>query len=176
MTLVSFGLSAAYNRTGGSSTRPTIAFQSRAQMLKFASRIRLVSETGESIRFIHAEEAERLFRAGQALRRESGKTVRELFLPDHRPQEGRSAQSDSRRSVYKETLDGGTELLMETQSESRPVVTRPCRAYKMKTIRRTLRPCYETVVQQALRCPSSDEECSPGSRASTPQSRPPTRR
>jgi len=129
-------------------------------MLKFASRIRLVSETGELIRFVHAEEAERLFRAGQALRRESGKTVRELLLPDRHPQQSSFIRSDSRSSVYKETLDGGAKLLIETRNATRPVVTLPCHVYKMKTIRSSQKPFYEAVVQQALSRSISDEEYS----------------
>ena len=150
--LVGAGPSAAHNRTGGSSTRPIVPFQSRARMLKFASRIRLVSETGEQIRFVHAEEAERLLRAGRALRRESGKTVRELFLPDYRPLESSFTQTDSRNSVYMETLNGGSRLNIETGTIlAREVTTRPCRAYKMKLIRESLQPLYRTIVHEATK-------------------------
>jgi hypothetical protein len=121
-------------------------------MLKFASRIRLVSETGEQIRFVHAEEAERLFREGQAFRRERGKIVRELFLPDHHPLESSFTQSDSRNSVYMETLNGGSHLTIETATtRAREVTTQPCRAHKMKLIRESLQPLYETIVREVTK-------------------------
>jgi hypothetical protein len=119
-------------------------------MLKFASRVILLSETGQLIRFIHGEEANRLLRDGQALRCEPGKTVRQLILPDHHPQERISIHSDSRKSVYIGTMAGGTELTIETHHETRLVITQACRAYAMKAIRRSLKPLYEAVVLQAL--------------------------
>lgn len=121
-------------------------------MLKFSSRVKLVSETGREVCFIHAEEAERLHRNGQALHRNHGKLVRELMLPDSQPKNVTDhISSNSCGSVYLETLNGGSRLLIETNSKPvREVTTLPCLAYKMKSISRSLRPLYQTVIRENL--------------------------
>lgn len=77
-------------------------------MLKFASRVSLRSEAGEAVRELHREEAVRLYQNEQALHRNKGKSVYELFLPDLNPETPKdSISSNSLRSVYRETLNGG---------------------------------------------------------------------
>lgn len=120
-------------------------------MLKFASRVDLLEESGRKVRQVHREEALRLHRNGQALHRNRGTFVRELILLDHHPKKSDNlTSSNSCRSSYKETLAGGNILTIETATTlPREVTTRPCATYKMKLIRRSLRPLYEAIIREA---------------------------
>jgi len=102
-------------------------------MLKFASQVKLFSKGGET-RVVHREEAQRLHREKQAEYRGVGKFVRELFLPDRLLVMVARPTEDSCRSVYRETLNGGSDLFIEaaTTIQPRKVTTQPCHAFKMK--------------------------------------------
>jgi hypothetical protein len=71
-------------------------------------------------------------------------------LPDSQPETVTDHISrNSCGSVYEETLGGGSQLVIETPNTfAREVTTQPCRVYKMKTIRRSLRPLYQTIVRE----------------------------
>jgi hypothetical protein len=121
---------------------------SPSQVLKFASRVDLRSETGRKICEVHREEAQRLFHTGQAVTGNRGKFVRELILRDYNPEPVESVAGNSCRSTYREALPGGSLLKIETANTlPREVRTQPGLAYKMKTIRQSLRPFYNTVVR-----------------------------
>jgi hypothetical protein len=141
---------------------------------KFASRVRLVSETGRDVCFVHAEEAERLYRNGQAIRRNPGKLIRELVLPDSQPMTVSDHIScNSCRSVYGETLAGGSQIVIEpAKTLAREVTTQPCRLYKMKTIRPSLRPMYETIVRENLTPFRREYDVSRVPQSEAPQFRP----
>jgi hypothetical protein len=122
------------------------------QVLKFASRVELRSETGRKIREVHREEAQRLHRIGQAVHGNRGKFVRELILRDYNPEPVESVPGNSCRSTYREALVGGSLLKIETASTlAREVQTQPSLVYKLKTIPQSLRPLYETVVREAIK-------------------------
>ena len=118
--------------------------------LKFASRVELFSENGK-LRDLHREAAVRMLRNGQAVHRERGTFVRKLVLVDHHPEKTDNPMpSNSWRTSYSETLNGGNRLTIETASAlAREVTTSPCRTFKMKPIRGSLKPLYEAVVREA---------------------------
>jgi hypothetical protein len=118
-------------------------------MLKFASKVAVFSENGRKICDVHREKAARMCRDGQAFHRNRGKFVRELVVPDRGAEGVESVPGDSRRTIYAETLSGGSDLVIETMAiPSRVVTTLPCRAYHLKDIRLSLRPLYETVIRE----------------------------
>jgi excisionase family DNA binding protein len=127
---------------------------------------------------LRREAAERVYTNGQAIQKDRGNFVRELVLVDHHPAgaDDGAKSSNSSKSSYKEMLSGGSLLKIETagqitmhipaklfpnvvvdrrsvayesKSLAREVVTQPCRVYKLKPIRSSLRPLYMTVVREA---------------------------
>ena len=126
---------------------------SKPRAVKFASRVRLVSDAVGIVCRVHREEAERLYLNGQAVHEDPGDFVRELVLLDQQPGDGDGfTSSNSCCSVFEETLNGGSRLTIETATTlAREVTTQPCRAYKMKLIRRSLRPLYETIVREVAK-------------------------
>lgn len=122
-------------------------------MVRFASRVRLVSDNVGIVCCVHREEAERLYLSGQAVHKDRGDFVRELVLLDHQPgKSDGSTSSNSCRSIYEETLNGGSRLTIETATTpAREVTTQACRAFKMKPIRRSLLPLYVTVMREVTK-------------------------
>jgi hypothetical protein len=113
-------------------------------MLKFASRVGLFSESGYKICEVHREEAIRMIQNGQVIHQDRGCFVRRLVVLDHNPEQtGDRNHSNSCFSVYREVLNGGEALSLETSATlSRAVVTQPCVTFKMKSIRPSLRRFY----------------------------------
>ena len=125
----------------------------KQKTIKIASRVTLVSDAVGIVCRVHREEAERLYLNGQAVHKDRGDFVRELVLLDQQPgKSDGSTSSNSCCSVYEETLNGGSRLTIETATTlAREVTTRPCRAYKMKLIRRSLRQLYRTIVREVTK-------------------------
>jgi hypothetical protein len=98
---------------------------------------------------VHREQAQRLYHEEKAFPQTGrGSVVRALFLLDHSPENVTSITGNSCRSVYKETLDGGRKLRIETTTTIQPreVTTQPCHVFKLKPISPLLKPYYEAVI------------------------------
>src|SRR5579863_736906 len=120
--------------------------------------------------YVHADEAERIYRAGQAMFR-FGKflvhisdesavakkkqvNVEELLLPDFHPRsEGRVFSSNSLIPGGIQSLPGGSVLELDRQHPRRPtrvIETEPCRVYRLKTIHDSCWPIYRAALLEHL--------------------------
>ncbi len=121
-------------------------------MVKFASRVSLVTETGRLLGYVHADHATRILNAPNVKRGCQGKRVRELVLLDHNPLRDDEAgfSSNSLRAGYMQTLNGGEPVSIETIKESRKLTTEPCRVYKLKRIPAAVESLYRMAVLDNL--------------------------